>query len=155
MSRFREKNLNDEVVASIVLVLDGWSGKLSWDALIAAIEHRIGLRYTRQALHRHERVRIAFNVCKNAVAGQTPELKRSAATPELQVALDHIFRLERENRRLTAENSNLLEQFARWAYNAQTRNLTSEFLNNPLPSVDRDQSDRSRPTRKPRDRQRE
>lgn len=151
MSRARERNLDDEVVAGIVQVLDGWSGKLSWEALIEAVEKRAGLRYTRQALHRHERVRVAFTVRKKALSGQSHELEHVAATPELQMALDRIARLEGENQRLEAENSNLLEQFARWAYNAQTRNLTKEFLNNPLPTVDREQSDRPRPTRKPRD----
>lgn len=123
MSRSRERNLDDEVVAGIVQVLDGWSGKLSWEKLIEAVEKRAGLRYTRQALHRHERIRNAFAVRKKALSGQANKGSREAASPELQVAMDRIARLEGENQRLVAENNNLLEQFARWAYSAQTRIL--------------------------------
>jgi hypothetical protein len=150
MTRVREKNFDDEVVAGVVHVLDGWSGRLSWEALIEAVEKRAGRRYTRQALHRHERIRLAFTVRKKALSGQRNEQPREAASPELQVALDRIARLEGENQRLEAENKNLLEQFARWAYNAQTRNLGEEFLNRPLPSVDRERSDRPGSNKRPR-----
>lgn len=139
MTRIRERNLDDKVVASIVEVLDGWSGKLTWEGLIEVVEKREGLRYTRQTLHRHERIRLAFTVRKKALSGQRSEPK-DVVLPELQVALERIARLEAENQRLAAENNALLEQFARWAYNAQTRNLTEDFLNHPLPAVDRQRS---------------
>ena len=148
MTRVREKNLDDTVVATIVEVLDGWSVRLTWEALIEAVERREGLRYTRQALHRHERIRLAFAVRKKALSGAEAQ-PREASSPDLQVALDRIARLEAENQRLVAENNALLEQFARWAYNAHTRNLTKELLNNPLPAVDREQSKQLRSTRKP------
>ncbi|PAJ79155.1 hypothetical protein CJO71_19960 [Burkholderia ubonensis] len=139
MTRIRERNLDDKVVTIIVEVLDGWNGRLTWEALIEAVEKREGLRYTRQTLHRHERIRLAFTVRKRALSGQSAE-SRAVASPELQVALERIARLEAENQRLAAENNALLEQFARWAYNAQTRNLTEDFLNHPLPAVDRQRS---------------
>jgi hypothetical protein len=50
-------------------------------------------------------------------------------------------RLEAQNERLRRENSSLLEQFVRWAYNASTRGLDKDFLNQPLPSVHRDATD--------------
>jgi hypothetical protein len=146
MTRVRERNIDDKVAATIVEVLDGWSGRLTWEALVEAVERREGLRYTRQTLHRHERIRLAYTVRKKALSVQEPT--RETASPELQVALERIARLESENRRLEAENNALLEQFARWAYNAQTRNLTKEFLNNPLPAVDRERSKPLQPARK-------
>ena len=148
MTRVREKNLDDAVVAAIVEVLDGWNGRLTWDMLIEAVESREGLRYTRQALHRHERIRLAFIVRKKALSGQEVP-PREIASQELQVALDRVARLEAVNQRLAAENSALLEQFARWAYNAHTRNLTNEFLNSPLPAVDRERSKQPCLVRKP------
>lgn len=141
MTRVREKNLDDKVVATIVEVLDGWTGRLSWKTLLDAVERRAGLRYTRQTLHRYERIRLAFAVRKRALLGHMDEPSREAMPPELRAALDRVARLEAENQRLAAENNNLLEQFARWAYNAQTRNLTKEFLNYPLPGVDRERSE--------------
>lgn len=149
MTRMREKNLDDKVVVTIVEVLDGWSGRLSWEALIEAVKRRAGLSYTRQALHRHERIRLAFTARKKALSGHAEEQPCEAMSPELQAARDRIARLEAENHRLASENNNLLEQFARWTYNAQTRNLTKAFLNNPLPGVDREQSERLRSPGKP------
>ncbi|MFL9952167.1 hypothetical protein PQR46_43975 [Paraburkholderia sediminicola] len=147
MARVREKNLDDTVVGNVVEVLDGWSGRLTWDALIEELAKREGLRYTRQALHRHESIRLAFTVRKKVLSGQPSEL-RVSVDPDLQVALERIDRLEAEVQRLKAEKNNLREQFARWAYNAHTRNLTEEFLNTPLPGVDREQSRSQAPTRK-------
>lgn len=142
MARVRERNLDDKIVLAIVEVLDGWSGRLSWIALIGTVQRRMGLTYTRQTLHRHERIRKAFEARKSALLGQAKERRHEAMPPELRAALDRIARLESENQRLAYENNNLLEQFARWTYNAQTRNLTVTFLNGPLPGVDREQSDR-------------
>jgi hypothetical protein len=141
--KLRGRNLEDDDVAAIVAVLDGWSGKLSWELLIEALEARKFARYTRQTLHKHARVAAAFAARKQALSGGGAEAR--ADSPELGAALERIARLESENARVKAENRFLLEQFARWAYNAQTRGLDRQFLNRPLPDVHRDQT--SRPMR--------
>ena len=140
MNRPRAKNLSDKEIAEIVGILDGWRGKLSWESLIEAIEKRMYAHYTRQALHRHERIRQAFSLRKKDLAPDGGTKQVRAASPELQVALDRIARLKAENDRLKAENERLLEQFVCWAYNAHTRGLDQEFLNRPLPRVNRDQT---------------
>jgi hypothetical protein len=137
----RSKNLGDAEIKQIVEILDGWSGKLSWELLIDAIELRMFNRYTRQALYKHERIRHAFDLRKKDLSGSGGEI-RKVESPQLQMALDRITKLEAENRRLESENSQLLEQFARWAYNAHTRGLDNNFLNRPLPSVNRGQTNR-------------
>jgi uncharacterized protein (UPF0335 family) len=137
----RSKNLGDDEIKQIVEILDGWFDKLSWELLIDAIELRMFNRYTRQALYKHERIRHAFELKKNELSGGGTDTKR-VASPQLQIALDRIARLEAENRRLESENNMLLEQYARWAYNAHTRGLDHEFLNRPLPSVNRGQTKR-------------
>lgn len=135
----RSKNLGDAEIKQIVEILDGWSDKLTWDLLINAIELRMFSRYTRQALFKHERIRNAFELKKSELSEGGKGVRR-VASPQLQIALDRIGRLESENRRLESENNQLLEQFARWAYNAHTRGLDHEFLNRPLPSVNRGQT---------------
>lgn len=137
----RSKNLGDADVKQIAEILDGWADKLSWELLIEAIELRMFNRYTRQALYKHERIRHAFELRKNELSGGRKDVKR-VASPQLQLALERIARLDAENRRLEAENNNLLEQFARWAYNAHTRGLDHDFLNRALPSVNRGQTKR-------------
>lgn len=134
----RAKNLTDADIGKIVEILDGWSGRLSWELLLDAIEKRMFSRYTRQALHKHSRIKDAFALRKVSLA-EISEPKK-ASTPEMQVAMDRIERLTAENERLTAENNSLLEKFVRWTYNAGTRNLDESFFEQPLPRVDREQT---------------
>lgn len=137
----RAKNLDAQAIEVIVGVLDGWSGKLSWELLIATIAQRMHSTYTRQALHRHERIRIAFQLRKETLAASQDKPYRPPerlSTAEIAALQERCERLVVENTRLGRENEQLLIQFAVWAYNAHTRGLTEEFLNRPLPSVDRE-----------------
>ena len=137
--RKRARNLNEEDIKSIVEIIDGFSGNLSWGALIAEIRLRLYNTYTRQALHKHVRIREAFAHYKQAPQ-RADVCRRPRGSIELQKALERIARLEAENKRLKFENDDLLGQFARWAYNAATRGLDADFLGRPLPPVDRDRS---------------
>lgn len=132
----RAKNLTDTDIKQIVELLDGWSNKLTWELLIDVVELRTHSRYTRQALHKHERIRNAFDLKKKGLSGVDGNAKRTV-TLEMQIALQQIERFKAENRRQASENDHLLEQFARWAYNAHARGLDKEFLNQPLPPVNR------------------
>lgn len=140
MTRLRGKNLNEEIVDGILGIIDGWTGRLSWDGLLKAIEARMNLTYTRQALYRHQRIRNAFSLRKDDSKGERERKFSADISPELKVALERIARLESEKKRLLTENNNLLEQFARWAYNAHVRNLSEEILNRPLITPDRGQT---------------
>ena len=129
MVQKRAKNLDDAGIKQIVEILDGWS----------AIELRMHNRYTRQTLHKHERIYNAFELRKEGITEGDGEI-RTVRSLELQKSLERIARLEVENKRLESENEKLLKQFARWAYNAHTRGLDSNFLNQTLPSVNRGQA---------------
>lgn len=133
----RAKNLSATDVETIVRILDGWSGKLTWDLLIQAVARRTRSTYSRQALNNHERIKNAFGLRKNELAGKPISGEKKADSPELQVALERIARLEGENQRLHMENNSLMEKFATWAYNAHSRGLDEKFLSQPLPMVDR------------------
>ena len=135
----RGKNLTDDAIEQIVRLLDGWEGKLTWETLIAAIVTRLHCEYTRQALHKHERIRTAYTLRKESLAGHRDAAVSRGSGP-LADAMARIARLEAENQRLEAENQRLLEQFVVWAYNAHTRGLDKEFLSQPLPRVNRGQT---------------
>lgn len=132
------KRLRDRDIEQICSILDGWSGKLTWDFLIEAIKNRLAHQFTRQALDRHERIKLAFETRKRALKNGT--VKPEVQTVEMQKATQRIERLQAENERLKAENNQLLAQFARWAYNAYAKGLTEEHLNRPLPGIDRDRT---------------
>jgi hypothetical protein len=133
----RAKNLSADDLETIVGILDGWTGKLTWDLLIQAIARRNRATYTRQALNNHERIKNAFALRKSALAGKPSSGNKKAGLPELQAALERIARLEGENQRLQMENNRFMEKFATWAYNAHLRGLDEAFLSQPLPVVDR------------------
>lgn len=135
----RGKNLTDDAIEQIVRILDGWEGKLTWEALIDATVTRLHCKYTRQALHKHERIRAAYALRKESLGGQKGVAGSRGSGP-LADAVARIARLEAENQRLEAENQRLLEQFVVWAYNAHTRGLDKEFLSQPLPRVNRNQT---------------
>ncbi|MGN7496451.1 MULTISPECIES: hypothetical protein [Pseudomonas] len=119
-------------------IIDGWSGKLTWDLLIQSVARRLRGTYTRQALHKHERIRHAFTLRKKTLSISVG--KKKAISPESQATNDRIARLEGENQRLQMENDRLLEQFVRWAYNAYSRGLDEQFLSRPLPAINRQQT---------------
>lgn len=144
----RAKNLEDKDVATIVGILDGWTGRLTWNSLLDSVERHLFARYTRQALHKHARIQGAFEQRKRTLAADNGRPRKLASTPEMQVALDKVARLEAQVERLEAENARLLEQFARWAYNANMRGLGEAYLNSPLPEVNRQHDERTAAARR-------
>ncbi|MDR0191357.1 hypothetical protein RCO22_20625 [Pseudomonas yamanorum] len=139
MTKVRGKNLDDDAIGLIVGVLDGWSGKLTWDLLIEAIQKRLRVRYTRQALDKRARVKLAYQVTKARLSEiTTSECPQKLSAAELEAFIQRTNRLEAENVRLRMENERLLEQYVTWAYNAYLKGLTKEYLNTPLTRVDRE-----------------
>ena len=67
MRRRRSRNLDDAAISEIVGIVDGCAGPLSWNSLIEAIDERTRVRYTRQALNNHERIRLAFSVRRESL----------------------------------------------------------------------------------------
>lgn len=141
MANQRARNLNDGTIEEIVGILDGWTGKLTWELLIEAVEKRLSCTYSRQALHEHARILSAFQLRKKVLAemrGKAPKPAAQWSVEEVEMLIARNQRLTGENARLKDENARLLEQFALWAYNAHTRGLTPEFLSRALPAIDRE-----------------
>jgi len=133
--RERSKNLDDLAIAKIVEILDGWSGKLTWDSLISDVELKLKESYTRQTLAKHARIKSAYDLTKERLKGSSMDNK--ITSPEIQILLQKIEKLEAQNTRLEQENQNLLMQFTTWAYNAYAKGITKDNLNQPLPPIDR------------------
>lgn len=146
----RARNLTNDDIDRIALLIDGWSGRLTWKLLIEAIADRTSQTYTRQTLAKHAKIQAAYDRKEIKPASE----KRASLTPELEAAEQTIERLEATVKRLTHENNSLIEQFVRWAHNASHRGLDEDFLNKPLPPVDREKTkeDKKRLERVPKPR---
>lgn len=140
----RSPNLNDRLIADIVGIIDGWVGRLTWELLIQKIAERTGAMYERQTLSGRVRILSAFQDCQKAQRNgvkDNPSKPADELSPvEVTMMTERLSRITAENSRLKMENAGLLEQFAIWAYNANSRNLSLEILSRPLPPIDRDVS---------------
>lgn len=129
----RSPNLKDHDIDAIVKIIDGWTGELTWNALINRIEITLYARYTRQALAKRERIQQAFG----AYTEKREQVEKPKRRPEVEWLKERVARLQAENQRLEMENNRLLEQFARWAYNAHLQGVDQTVLNRPLPAINR------------------
>lgn len=133
------KHLKVDDVNRIIEILDGWSGKLTWDALRKKCLQKLGNAPTRQTLYNNKKIYSAFQATKERIKSQPPEVR--APNISAKAAAQRIERLKAENTRLQNENDRLLEQFVRWQYNAYCRGLTESDLDHPLPETDRSRTD--------------
>jgi hypothetical protein len=148
-TKTRGRNLDDQIIEVIVGLLDGWTGKLTWELLIDAVAERTRSIYSRQALYMHERIRMAYQLRKAGLATSINQPQKAAeklSTVEVEKLLERLNRLSAENTRLKMENERFSEQFAVWAYNAHSRGIPEAFLSRPLPAIDREQT-RTQPTK--------
>jgi len=127
--------LTDKDLLTILGIIDGWQGKLTYEKLIDASEIPLKHRFSRQALFANNRIREAIDTRKESLRNGIGI--KPVKSVELQKALEKIDRLEAENRRLANENDGLLKQFTRWAVNAHNRGFTLEDLNKPWGPPDR------------------
>lgn len=125
-------HLRPSDIESIIEILDGWTGKLSWPALVERIEHQLHRRYTRLTLSKKPRIATCFAQAKGRSATQ-PKSSGKHLDPTNQI----IERLKAEKARVEMENHKLLEQHLRWRYNAHLHGLSAETLNRPLPPITR------------------
>lgn len=143
----RARNLDDIAISRIISILDGWQGKLTWDALIDEIEKVLNERYTRQALSKHPSIAGNFSRRKRIRSANKGTRLTAADSPALQAAIQRIQLLEEKNLRLQYEYNNCLLQFATWLTNAQAHGLTKNQLDRPLDRVNRETSRTALPSR--------
>ncbi|MFM0003924.1 hypothetical protein SAMN05192544_103822 [Paraburkholderia hospita] len=130
----RSPNLTPDRVDIVIEIIRRWDGRLTWPALIKVVTKRLHATYTRQALYKHERIRIAYETYRARLSDARGGRPLPAA---LNACLERTKRLQQENAELRKREALLLEQFVRWAYNAASRGLTVEFLNRALPPTNR------------------
>ncbi|MFS8980193.1 hypothetical protein PO002_38045 [Cupriavidus necator] len=131
----RSPNLTADRIDLIIDIIRGWEGRLTWPALIQAVAKRMRATYTRQALYNQERIRVAYETYRASSTASGIDGRPVSAA--LKASMERVQRLELENAELRRREDLLLEQFVRWAYNAASRGLSEDFLNQPLPPTNR------------------
>jgi len=95
---FREFDLANhrrEDVQEVCGILDGWTGKLTWEFLIEELLRRWRRGYTRQALDRHSRSKLAFIAAKSRLRSSPVNLKRQGPV-ELGLAREPVIWLRND-----------------------------------------------------------
>lgn len=139
MAKSRARVIDNDVIEVVQEILSDWTGKLTWNLLIAAIKKGIGAEYTRQALANHEKITQEFNLRKRSLqleAGRP--VPADSRVDALQKRLDG---LQAENERLIIECNNYRAKFFVWVHNAGKHGLSEKKLNEPLPHSMRGSTD--------------
>lgn len=137
--RTRSPNLTPETIEQIADVIRKWKGEQTWEHLCNEIERQIGHRYRRQSICKYAPIYNAYLAIQepsetqkgSRPGGRTKSRERTAAS---------IRRLRLRVRELSHMRDALMERFARWAVNASEAGLNEEFLNRPLPPINRSEN---------------
>ena len=144
MRKQRAPDLTDATISVVVDLLDGWTGKLTWDLLIAEVLRLTGFEYSRFTFAEYPRIADDFAVKKKELSGALARGPRTPRDGQIQAALDQAARFKAKADRLERENELLLEQFQTWAVNAERHGVTIAKLNAPLALPNRERSKMAR-----------
>ncbi|NMF88802.1 hypothetical protein [Aromatoleum petrolei] len=140
MKKNRAPDLTAERIAFVLDTLDTWKGKLTWELLLASVEAKTGIRYSRFTFADYPQIANAFSIKKDALRGTLPRSRGEPRDERVRAALAQAERYKAKVDRLEAENQLLTEQFVTWAINAERKGVTMDMLNTPLPKPERDRS---------------
>jgi len=141
MRKARAPDLTPETIQTVLDLLDGWVGKLTWDLLIARVKEMTGHEYSRFTFAEYPRIADAFTLKKRHLSGS--RTKGEPSTPrdrQVKAALAQAERYRQKAERLEGENAALIEQFITWQTNAERYGVTIDKLNQPLPLPNRERS---------------
>jgi len=140
MKKTRAPDLTQETLQSVLDILDGWKGKLTWNLLLDEIEKASGIKYSRFTFAEYPQIANAFSLKKRTLRGTWKPGASEPRDEKVRAALAQVDRYKAKVARLEQENKLLLEQFVTWAYNAERKNVTIAALNQPIPKPQRDRS---------------
>ena len=115
----------------------------TWDAVVTLARQRLGHAYSRQALSKHPRIKIALAARKDRLKHERPGRRPRPKTDTEAAFLERIDALEAMVSRLKADNDAMMAQFAIWAYNTHVLGIPDHRLDAPLQTVNRDYSEDS------------
>lgn len=102
----------------IEVMLTRWTGKLTWEALVARVELELGLKTTRQTLCSYAGIAACYKTCKAQLRGATPALYTKITASDVKL-IERIEGLEAEIKVLTRNNDEQLRMIERMLANAR------------------------------------
>lgn len=126
--------LNAERIKEAILLLDGWTGRLTWDLYLRTLSKQIHRLYTRAAMLRNSDIRTAWELAKRR-AGDHEGGHGSVGMAQMR---EQVRELRNAVDRLEAKEKALLLQYLTWTQNAANHGLSIDQLSRPLPLNDRD-----------------
>jgi hypothetical protein len=103
----------------IEIMLTKWSGKLTWEALVARVELDLDLKTTRQTLYSYAGIRACYKNRKAQLRGATPALYTKIIASEVQL-VKRIEHLSAEIQVLERNNAEQLRMIERMLANASS-----------------------------------
>lgn len=104
---------------AIEVILTKWSGKLTWEALVAKVNLELGLKTTRQTLCTYTGINTCYKKRKAQLRGATPAIYAKITASEVKL-IERIEHLEAEIKVLTRNNSEQLRMIERMLANAKS-----------------------------------
>lgn len=128
-------HLTPKDVDLAVLMLQGWSAKLTWDLFLRhlAMELGHGHVYSKTAMLKHDRIKNAWNQARRRLAEEAKEVGERGHGRSIVATLRRKLDETREELADARERNNeLIEQFKRWQYNAERHGMRRSQLDATL-----------------------
>lgn len=103
----------------IEALLKRWTGKLTWEALVAHVELEVGLSTTRQTLSSYVGINACYKERKAVLRGANPALYTKITASEVKL-VERIEKLEAEILVLKKNNAEQLRMIERMLANARS-----------------------------------
>lgn len=130
----RRVRITEQFAADICELILEWRGPLTWGRVVEEVERVCGQRWTRQALHKHDRIQQAYQDKRKTLKTRAPVAEGDIAR---MILLEKIERQESEIRNLLKCVHAYDELFIRYQANAHRLSIAPAELEKPLPPVER------------------
>jgi hypothetical protein len=113
------RHLSDADISLAVRLLDGWTGKLTWERYRVLLATELdGALYTKAGLRKQPRILNAWEATKRRLKGSMEAGVPSNGDAAIAQLQKRVQRLLNTIARLEQENQDLLVRFERWSHNA-------------------------------------
>ena len=127
--------LSGSDVQRIELMIRNWqNNKLTWELVVRGCSAELGIETTRKTLLTRENIKAAMRLRKAELKTPSQAVRQFK---DIDRANDRIVRLSQRIAELECAQQILIDQFARWAYNADAHGLNIDVLNQPIPKPHR------------------